>query len=81
MFAKFFLSNSDACDLQPAVPNFATHGKGERHWKHLPWDPFKVPIIVKTQKIINDKLVLKIKIKFSWVLCILVFSRRRMKID
>ena len=38
-----------ACDLK-----FAAHEKGERHWKHLPWDPFKVPITVKTQKIMND---------------------------
>ena len=29
-------------------------GAQERHWKHLPQDPFEVSIIVKTQKIIND---------------------------
>ena len=25
IFAKFFLPNPDACDLQPAVSNFAAH--------------------------------------------------------
>ena len=51
---KVFLSNSEACDLQPAVSNFAVHEKGQRQWKHLPWDPFRESIIVKTQKVIND---------------------------
>ena len=26
LLAKFFLPNTDACDLQPAVSNFAAHG-------------------------------------------------------
>ena len=26
MFAKIFLPNPDACDLQPAISNFAAHG-------------------------------------------------------
>ena len=32
MFAKFFLPNSDACDLQPAVSSFVVHGHKVQYW-------------------------------------------------